>query len=408
MMSKVMRLKSIPAVIAACCIAGCSGEGVEGDAAQGELQAKAAMQLAGSRDQFAFALKNEMAKAQPGVNSCFSPLSIQLCLSMLLNGAAGSSQEDLKKTLSLGDQQLATVNLANRHLLEALSGKEFTVANSIWMHGEVQPKPAFESVMTSDYKGEFFAVAEFDKAAVDQVNQWTADRTKGRITKLFDSFFPLTRVVLVNALTFDGKWTQPFNKERTKEADFHLSPGKVVQVPTMHQTEDLDYAELEGVKTLRLDYVGKQFAMVFLLPPAEQKAADFFAKLTPAQLKSYMSKLHATNVQVAIPKFELRSKYDLKPILSPLGMAPLFASGDFSGISDAVKDAKIAQVVHQTYIKVHEEGTEAAAATGVTVAVKSLPAEPPSFRADRPFVYAIVHRPTGAIVFFGLVSDPRG
>jgi serpin B len=372
-------------------------------------QEKAAAEMKTSRDSFAFTLKDRLLKEHPKENVCYSPLSVQLCLSMLLNGAAGDSADQMRKTLSLDKESTELANDGNYALLAALSGDSFTYANSIWLPTQLPPKQEFLTTINDSYRGAFFGVKDFGPDTVQRINDWTSDNTKKRIPKLFDELDKDTSVVLVNALAFDGKWSHPFDKEATKPQAFKLLNGQSLDVPTMHQKRHLAFAEYNGATFLRMNYKGDAFSMVLMLPPGKVDASAYLAKLTAGDFRKAVSSLGDREIDVALPKFELKSSYSLKETLSAMGMARLFEHANLANIADTLKDGtRISQVVHQTYMKVYEEGTEAAAATGVVGVTSAIPGEPATFHADRPFVYALVHNSTGAVVFLGVVTDPRG
>lgn len=373
-------------------------------------QEQASKEIGEPRTRFAFGLKDRLLADATTDNFCFSPLSADLCLSMLLNGTVGPTKDALAKTLSLQGKSLDMVNEGNYSLVAALLGDSFACANSIWMQTTDTVKPAFKDTIENSYHGEVFAVPDFGPAIVERINGWTSEETKGRIPKLFADLDPQTSVVLVNALTFDGKWICPFPKGATSPVGFTLGGGQAVTTATMHQQGHFGYAEADGAKAIRMGYMGGKFSMVFILPPPKVSADAFLRGLTAKSFDALVTGLSSGLVDVAIPKFEFRGSYNLIPPLSAMGMAPLFTDANLSGIADRLgNQTSIGQVIHKTYIKVYEEGTEAAAATGIAGATASAPRpeEPKVFHADRPFVFALMHDGSGTIVFMGLVNDPR-
>jgi serpin B len=396
-------------LLALATVAGCGGEtpGEDTVAAPTADQVKATAALAPARDKFAFKLKDQLLKEHPSGNLCFSPLSIQLCLSTLLNGTGGDSTSALRETLALDKEDLATFNNSNFSLVSALSGNSFTCANSIWLLAGEKPKPAFQDTLHEFYRAEFFSVKDFGAGTLKQVNDWVDDKTKSRIPRLFENFEPETCLVLVNALTFDGKWASRFDKEATKPEPFKLEDGKIAEVPTMHLVQQLAYGRKDGVESLKLDYVGGKFSMLFILPPADISATQFLAGLKLEQIRALFSNVGKMDVSATIPKFTSHGYYSLNKTLAAMGMAPLFSRVDLSGIGDGLgKGTRVTQTVHKTYLKVDEDGTEAAAATGVVL--EKGDNGPRAFVANRPFIYALIHNETQAMVFLGVVNDPRG
>jgi serpin B len=398
------------------CLGGCGGNTDEEAKPAGltpptEAQLKAAADLKIPRDKFAFSLKDRLLKEHPNENLCYSPLSIQLCLSMLLNGTAGDSSEQVRAALALDKEPLDLVNDGSYALVAALLEGPFTCANSIWLPTKDTPKPQFRTAIQDAYRGAFFPVNDFGPGTVKRINDWTSANTKQRIPELFKTLEADTSAVLVNALTFDGKWSHPFEKANTEPKPFTLPDGKSVQVPTMQQARQFAFGELNGSKLLRMTYSGEKFSMVFILPPEKQSTQAYLTKLTLTDFAKGINALRGTKVDVAIPKFELTSSYSLNETLSSMGMAKMFEHADLSNMVDGPQgQTYISKVVHKTFMKVYEEGTEAAAATGAVAATAAGPSEaaPPTFHADRPFVYALVHNSTGTIVFLGVVADPLG
>ncbi len=242
-----------------------------------------------------------------------------------------------------------------------------------------------------------------------------AEATKGKITDLIPAgvLSDMTRLVLTNAIYFKGNWLHQFNKDSTQPAPFHLSATQKVEVPLMFQKERYKFGRAKfgesGLKVLELPYKGEELSMVLLLPDETDGLAALEKELTAENLKSWTAKLGKPEVMVFLPKFKMTAEFQLNDVLAKLGMPLAFAPGsaDFSGM-DGKMDLYISAVVHKAFVDVNEEGTEAAAATGVVFGVTSVPVDPPEFRADHPFVFLIRDNRSGAILFMGRVLDPRG
>jgi serpin B len=176
----------------------------------------------------------------------------------------------------------------------------------------------------------------------------------------------------------------------------------------MHQEGLFFYGETDGATTLWMNYRGYGFGMLFVLPPAGETAKSFLGRLTPKQFRKLYQHKDFSRVVISLPRFSIRNTYDLKPILAPMGMAPLFASVDLSRIDGPLqKGFQVSQVIHQTYLQVDEEGTRAASVTMSGATAASPPRRTVTFQADRPFLYALIHEQSGSIVFLGWVEDPR-
>ena len=238
------------------------------------------------------------------------------------------------------------------------------------------------------------------------VNAWVSERTEGRIPELLPPGVvdELTRLVLVNAIYLKAAWLAPFDEKATAPGAFKRLDGSTIDVPTMHDTLGLRYAEGDGWQAVELPYVGRQLAMLVVVP---DDLASFEAGLDGAALDTIVGALEDERVALSLPRFGIESKLTLKDVLSAMGMPLAFdpTAADFSGIT-SVDDLYISAVIHQANIDVDEEGTEAAAATAVVVSTTSLPPPPIPMNVDRPFLFALRDLETGAILFLGRVVEP--
>ena len=238
------------------------------------------------------------------------------------------------------------------------------------------------------------------------INSWVEQKTANKIKDLLaqGSLTELTRLVLTNAIYFKGDWAVKFKPDLTKPMPFHVSVEKTVNVPMMRQNGDFLFAENDDVKVLELPYVGKELSMVLLLPKTNMN--DLNAKLDAARLAEWTGQVREREVDIYLPKFKFETQYELKELLSDMGMVDAFAlpPADFSGMSGQ-KDLYITKVIHKAIIEVNEEGSEAAAATAVVMGVKAV-LHKPVFKADQPFLFLIRHNDTGAILFMGRVNNP--
>lgn len=410
---KGLALVPVVGVAVGCVAATSSLNGFEDAAPPTPKQLEAAKPVQQAMNEFTFRLASEILKSGDEANACLSPLSVSVCASTLLNGAKNQSFGDLRRTLSYDKLSMDQINDGSYATISTLlgaKGKPFTIANSAWLKTEHTPRPAYVQTLQHYYNADFYGVKNFDGETVNRINQWTSDKTKGRIDKLFDKLDPEdTSLVLVNALTFDGDWVTPFKTSATSPSPFHVNgAADVADRPTMHGTFDADFYQKDGVKALRLPYKGNEFSMVFILPQANTSAKSYLAGLKPETFQDLLNNLTSQETIIALPKFKVNGSYSLKDSLSALGMASLFEEADLSGITDG--RFFVSEVVHKTYLKVDEKGAEAAAATGIVVAPTSArlnPPPPPQFIADRPFAYFIVNNATNTILFLGVCGDPN-
>jgi serpin B len=301
-------------------------------------------------------------------------------------------------------------------------GQTLLVANALWVQQGLQFLKEYLRLVQQPFAA---TLEEMDferqtESARQTINEWVEKETQQRIKDLIPrgGVDPQTRAVLTNAVYFKGVWEKRFEVSATKPSAFALFDGQPVIVPTMHMIvrQIARYAEGPDWQVLQLPYKGEALSMVLILPrksPANVEppsAAEFSAfeqSLTPQKLQQLFSGLHAADVDVALPKFTFSPELRLKEILSSLGMRTVFTrDADFSGI--AKEPLFFSEVFHKAFIAVDEQGTEAAAATGIVMPRAALgrPAKIISFHADHPFVFLIRHTSSGAILFMGRVVEP--
>ncbi len=355
---------------------------------------------------FGFDLLRVLAPDHRSENLFFSPLSASMALGMTLNGARGDTRAQMATTLGFGDLTQAEVNGAYATLLELLQDLDPTVtvdiANSVWHRGGLDLDPAFVDRVRASFDAQVQPLAGSPSSAVDQVNAWVSDKTNGTIDKLYDSLPANLVALLVNAVYFKASWTDAFDPDRTRAGAFDTGDGSVT-ADFMHKRGNISHREVAGHQVVELPYGGQAYAMTLLLPAEGTDPADLTTTLGPAEWSAWVDGLPELDMVVELPKFELEWTRKLNDDLRALGMVDAFDAGraDLSGMVPG-GGVWIEEVRQKSFVKVDEEGTEASAATGVTV-VESLP---PTVRFDRPFLMAIRERLTGSILFMGVVRDP--
>jgi serpin B len=239
------------------------------------------------------------------------------------------------------------------------------------------------------------------------VEKKTNDKIKNLIKKgVLNS---MTRLVLTNAIYFKGNWARQFEKDKTNDALFTLADGEKVDAAMMNQTAEFGYLETESFQGLELPYVDDELSMIIFLPKEIDCLDEFEKTLTVENLSKWLNKLYKCEVVVSVPKFKMTSEFDLASVLKSMGMTDAFSSNaNFSGINGQ-RDLFISAVIHKAYVDVNEEGTEAAAATAVTMKLTSvMPGRIPVFKADHPFLFLIRDNDSGSILFIGRVMNPNG
>lgn len=355
-------------------------------------------------------------------NTVTSPLSAATLLAMVLAGTGGDTAVELAAALHLDDPRDARAGA----LLAAVTDVEdvnLSVANGLWGDPEVPFEAAYLNAVRDTFDATYEEADLGDQATADEIDAWVDEHTEGRITEMADALGlpdPDLALVLLNAVYFLGTWTTEFDPAQTREQPFTLPDGTRAGVPLMHlRDQRFGYAEREGYRMLRLPYgpacepdqdsCPRRYGMEVLLPDTPDGLPALLAGLDQAEWREAVGALRDEAIgELALPRFTLRWSKQLKPALRRLGVTQAFDPGgaDFTRMSPAGLFLEV--VTQKTFIKVDEQGTEAAAVTGGGVGTTSAGPEPVRFRVDRPFAFTISDADTGTILFLGAVADPRG
>jgi len=361
---------------------------------------------------FGFELFREINSLSDEENIMISPLSVSYALGMTYNGAAGTTLEAFDEVLHFEGLTAEEVNESYKDLMDQLvhldDRVEFSIANSIWYRLGFQVLAEFIQTNQDYFNAEVEGIDFSDPETVDVINQWIENNTNGKIKDMLD-FIPAEAVMyLINAIYFNAQWKYEFIKEETYEGDFNLADGTIHQADFMRVSGDFAYTSNEDFSAVELPYGDSTFSMVVLLPSGENELSDLVAQLDVAHWDSWFDNTSLNGVQVDLPKFKYGFKSLLNDPLINLGLGVAFSGGaDFTGINPD-GNLFISRVIHQTFIDVKEEGTEAAAATIVEVSLTSAGGNNPIlFKADKPFLYLIKENSTGAIMFMGKVGKPE-
>jgi len=379
------------------------------------IEGGVAADAASSVNEFAVDMYRELA-AEDG-NLFFSPASISTALAMTWAGAGGETAMETATVLHLNsDREKVLADYSQ--LLIGLAGNDSTftlnVANRLWGQKSFPFNPTYISQIQNYFGGGFEAMnfaANADRER-QAINQWVANRTEDRIQDLLPAgtITGDTRLVLTNAVYFLGDWVFPFPARGTKDEDFHTAGGTTIKTPTMKLKKKLLYYSDDSLAMLALPYLGDNLEFVVILPHDKKGLPDVEASLNTSALQKNIEAMSPQKMDVHLPRLNLAQSFKLNEVLQKLGMEKAFSekAADFSGMSD-VGGLIISSVVHKSFLKVDEKGTEAAAATGVSIAVTSMPmpSKPPTpFIADHPFLFLIRQKDTGAILFMGRMNNP--
>ncbi|GAW47797.1 MULTISPECIES: serpin family protein [unclassified Nocardioides] len=342
-------------------------------------------------------------------NVALSPYSVAVALGMTVNGAAGTTRSEMLDVLVAGTAAdlNAGLNALTQHI-ESLAGRQVALdaANQLFGQQDVPWEPAFLDTLARSY-GAGMRTVDFvhaTEAARKAVNRWTADRTHDRIEEILppDSVSAMTRLVLVNTLYFKAPWLEPFERTLTTDGDFHRADGTVVQVPMMRATIGAAVGTGDGWTSVRLPYADNALAMTVVLPdPGREVDVD--------ALPAILAAAEPGSVELSVPRWTFRTAKALKDPLSALGMPTAFdeAAADFTQMTESDDPLVIDDVLHQVFVAVDEDGTEAAAATAVVVRASSALVVDRTVTVDRPFLFVIHDVEHGTPLFVGRVADPR-
>ncbi len=370
--------------------------------------------LADAGEAFAFDFLGEIARGEdPTANIFVSPLSASMALGMALAGAEAGTFEAMREALRLGGLGREGIGVSYRSLIDLLSGLDpavrLEIGNSVWHREGFALEDAYVSEVERDFLARVEALDFNDPGAADVINAWVSEATDDLIEGIVDPpIDPLTMAFLINAIYFEGAWTLQFDPERTASGDFRRPDGSTVSVPFMSMSDEpFPYAQTPDYQAIELPYGGEAFAMTVVLPSEAVGIQAFVESLDAEAWAEIIAGLHETELLVALPKFTLEYEKNLNDVLKALGMEVAFdpAAADFSRMHrDALAmQLHISRVKQKAFVDVDEEGTRAAAVTSVEIGVTSAP---PMFRADRPFLFAIRERLSGALLFTGVVRDP--
>jgi serine protease inhibitor len=370
--------------------------------------------VAAADNDFGFRLLRTL-NANP-TNVIVSPLSVAQALTMTYNGARGSTKTAMARILGIGAIDGSQLNALNRQLLDALRKADpnarLEIANALWLREGFAVNPEF--VALKDYYGADVRNLDFagdPERATEIINAWVSRNTQGKIPSIVDRLETDTALVLTDAVYFKGGWSEVFDPHESKPRTFFGPDGKSATTPMMEHDGFYSYLETKDFQGIRLPYGNGQFAMYVFLPRAKKGLREILKSLDQPHWTEWIRKFASSSRKgtIVLPKFELRYGKNLTAVLEAMEMGVAFdpKEADFSGITRS--PIYISDVEHKTYVKVDEQGTEAAASTAVIMRLLSAigsTAAPFNMIVDHPFIFAISERGTGAILFMGTILDP--
>ncbi len=353
-------------------------------------------------NQFGIELMKQMEKNR---NVVISPISVEFALAIAAEGAKGQTFREMVSVLHLPEdssvRRPAFARLYN--LLNRESEVTIELANALWLRPDFHPRSEYMSTVRRYYPADVYNT--LDPA---RINAWVSERTHGKIDKIVENLPKDIVMVITNAVYFHGHWAGKFDPKNTRKEVFHTPSGDK-NVDMMHDRREVFYYEDTNVQAVLLPYEDADFVMLIVLPRGDVDKC--LERLSAERLEAILSAMRKEDTVLYIPKFEVESNViPLDGYLWNMGMRTVFTpAADLSGIWGKPGDLYIDKVLHRTYVRVDEKGTEAAAATAVGVAISALPLERPQpkiFRVDHPFLFFIMDRESNTVLFAGKIVDP--
>ena len=374
--------------------------------------------VSSATDDFGFRLLKALAKDQTQ-NTIISPLGVSTVFAMAYNGASGSTKKEMARTLGLGSLSDDDINRANHHLMQTLAtadpAVQTEIANALWVQKDFPINPDFRTVCKSFYDAdaEGLDFVGDPTGAAAEINSWVDKRTHHRIPVIVAQVERETRLMLTDAVYFKGRWSSPFKATETQTRPFHLRSGASRDTAMMDQSGDSLYLENKDFQAIRLPYGNERYAMYVFLPRKMTGLPDFLRSMDKKHWTQWIGRFASKSVEIVLPKFETTYGKTLNDSLKEIGMKLAFESrgADFSRIPlkpNRENALYINDVEHKTWVKVDEEGTEAAAATSMGFVVETAKGSLslPMMIVDHPFFFAITEQESSALLFAGVVMDP--
>ncbi len=362
--------------------------------------------IAASND-FSFSLLRRLGGTQSDSNVFVSPLSASMALGMAMNGASGTTFDEMRATLGFGATSEAEIDQGYKSLIALLRGLDpsvdFRIANSIWMREGFPFTPPFLEAGRTWFDAQASPLDFTSPNAVKTINDWVSTATAGKIPTILDGIQDDEVMFLINAIYFKGSWRAKFDPALTVDAPFHGIAGDQ-PMKLMHREGSIRYVQTPAFSAVDLPYGNSAYSMTVVLPSAGQSVDGVLSALQSSAWATWTTQLHDAEVDLYLPRLKLMWERMLIPDLQALGMRAAFEDGgaDFTRMSPLGDRLFISTVKQKTYVDVNEEGTEAAAVTNVGISFTSAPLRT-TFRVDRPYIFAIRERLSGTILFLGAI-----
>ena len=370
--------------------------------------------ISSANNQFAVDFYKQILDAEEDKNIFYSPASMYVAFSLLYEGAKENTAQQMADVFGFESDAFARHN-ATAHALSSLNRDDdyatLNMANALWMAGWFAPHESYLDITRSTYLADAQTVNFSDEDdGVKRINDWATEKTNAKITEVITKkdVNGQTAMVINNAIYFKGTWLAQFPEEDTRESEFHTNATDSVNADFMNIRGGFNYTHSDGAQVLQMSYKGDRLSMLVILPD-DPDMREFEESLSAQQIQKWTDNLSNEEVIVSIPKFEASTNYQLNDHLIAMGMPDVFDAIDADlsgiGISPGV-GLFVSKAIQDAYVKVNEEGTEAAAVTTIIIVSESAQPPPPFFIADHPFLFVIQDDESGMILFMGRILNP--
>ena len=367
-----------------------------------------------AENQFGFELfRHVFSGEKEHENVMVSPLSVSLALAMTYNGAEGETKRAMENTLKVHGLTPEEINKSYFDLINSLKSLDrkvlLEIANAIFYRHDFEVENEFITLNRNYYDASVSAL-DFDneQQSLKTINGWVNEKTHGKIESIIDQINSDHVMFLLNAIYFKGIWQTEFDKKNTTKLPFHTESNEIIEAETMQLTDTVQYASNNLFSAVQLPYGRGNYNMHILLPNTGNTLHDIVDQLNHDNWEAWMKDYQQSRkVDIKLPRFRYEYETVLNDVLTTMGMGVAFTgAADFSGINRQ-GNLQIDYVKHKSFIEVNEEGTEAAAVTVVAIELTSVGGQQNiQFIVNRPFMYVVTERSTGAVLFMGTVKNP--
>ena len=361
------------------------------------------MDLLTKNNTFAVNLFNKVSGMDSRV---ISPLSVTGLMTVLANGADGETRQEILNTIGFNDASMDEINALYGYLVKKAGNLDpsttVNIADYIAVNKNFKIKDEFKNTVSDWFKAEAANLDFTSPKTADIINNWCSRHTDKMIPRIIDSVEPSAVAYLMNAIYFNGSWTDKFEAKDTKLERFRGYTRDIKKVKMMHRNDEYSYTSNKTYSAVRLPYGNGSFAMTVLLPNEGKSIDDMMKVVSAKELANLGRSMESRKVDLKLPKFTTETEQPLNDVIASLGAPTMFqTTADFSNLADG--NMFVSKMFQKAKIEVSEEGTKAAAVTSAIVTMSALAPDPhPAvFHADRPFVYLISESSTGAIYFLG-------